>query len=227
MSEMNCEARDGHRQVRTLLPFPERAQERHVALSPDHAARPVGRVGIIGATAVGTGIAMRLLDAGIPVTVFDRERASLDRTLATARSRYQDAVANGDLAAEARDRRLALLAATLHFHHLKDCDLLIDALATEIGAKEKLLRRLDEVAKPGAVLMTCDANCDIDHLARITRRQGEVLGLRFLSSANEIGAWECVRGRGTSEEALATASALVRNLQKANAADPARAAVLQ
>ncbi|MET0982999.1 MAG: 3-hydroxyacyl-CoA dehydrogenase NAD-binding domain-containing protein, partial [Telluria sp.] len=89
------------------------------------------------------------------------------------------------------------------------------------------LRRLDEVAKPGAVLMTCDANCDIDHLARISRRQGEVLGLRFPSSANEIGAWECVRGRGTSEEALATASALVRNLRKANAADPARAAVLQ
>lgn len=227
MSEMNCEAGDGHRQIRTLFPFPERTQERHVALAPDHAARPVGRVGIIGATTAGAGIAMRLLDACIPVTVFDTERASLDRTLATARSRYQDAVANGDLAAEARDRRLALLAATLHFHHLKDCDLLIDALATEIGAKEKLLRRLDEVAKPGAVLMTCDANCDIDHLARISRRQGEVLGLRFPSSANEIGAWECVRGRGTSEEALATASALVRNLRKANAADPARAAVLQ
>jgi 3-hydroxyacyl-CoA dehydrogenase len=170
---------------------------------------------------------MRLLDAGISVTVFDRERAALDSTLAAARLRYQQAVANGDLAAQARDRRLALLAATLHFHHLKDCDLIIDALAVESGAKEKLLRRLDEVAKRGAVVMTCDADCDIDHLARVTRRQGEVLGLRSVSCANGNGAWECVRGRGTSDEALATASAMVRNLRKAAAADPARAAVLQ
>lgn len=170
---------------------------------------------------------MRLLDAGIPVTVFDRERTSLDSTLATARLRYQDAVANGDLAAEARDRRLALLAATPYFHHLKDCDLLIDALAIEAGARETLLRRLDDVARPGAVLMVCDAACDIDDLARLTRRQGEVLGLRFPSSTNEVGAWECVRARRTSDEALATASALVRNLRDANAAEPAGAAVLQ
>ena len=75
--------------------------------------------------------------------------------------------------------------------------------------------------------MSCDVNCDIDDLVRITRRQGEVLGLRFLSCANETGAWECVRRRRTSDETLATASGLVRNLRKAAAADPARAAVLQ
>jgi len=175
MSELHCEVRDGHRQVPTRLALPEQ-EERPGRLARDAAGRPVGRVGIIGATTVGAGIAMRLLDAGIPVTVFDRDRALLDSTLATARLRYQDAVANGDLAAEARDRRLALLAATLYVHHLKDCDLLIDALDKDSGARETLLRRFHEVARPGAVPMICDADCDIDHLARITRHQGEATG---------------------------------------------------
>lgn len=214
MSEMNCLVGDGGRQVRTPVPLPERTTEPLAALPADPVPRPVGRVGIIGATTIGVGIAMRLLDAGIPVTLLDRERASLDKALAAARARCQDAVANGELAADARDRRLALLAGTLYFHHLKDCDLIIDTVATEMGIKEKLFRLLDEVARPGAILVTCAADGDVNHLARFTRRSGEVLGLQILNPANERATWEFVPAKGTSDETLATVMSLSGKLRK-------------
>jgi pyruvate/2-oxoglutarate dehydrogenase complex dihydrolipoamide dehydrogenase (E3) component len=66
-----------------MIPFPDRGTERLVDLSPDHTLQPVGRVCIIGATTVGVGIAMRWRDADIPVTLLDRERASLDKAMAT------------------------------------------------------------------------------------------------------------------------------------------------
>jgi 3-hydroxyacyl-CoA dehydrogenase len=218
MSEMNCEVRDGGRQVRTPVPLPERTTERttqHLAgLTAGPVPRPVGRVGIIGADTAGIGIAMRLLDADIPVTILDRERSALDKALAAARSRCQDAVTNGELAADARDRRMALLAGTVYFHHLKDCDLIIDTEVAGLDVKESLFRRLDEAAKPGAILMTADARCDVDHLARFTRRSGEVLGLRILHPANERATWEFVPAKGTSEATLATVMSLSGKLRK-------------
>jgi len=214
MSEMNCLAGDGGQQVRTLVASLERTTEPLTGLSPEPVPRQVGRVGIIGAGSIGVGIAVRLLDAGIPVTLLDRERAALDKALATARSHCQDAVSKGELAADARDRRLALLAGTLYFHHLKDCDLVIDTVATEMGIKEKLFRLLDEVARPGAILVTCGASGDVNHLARFTRRSGEVLGLQILNPANERATWEFVPAKGTSEETLATLMSLSGKLRK-------------
>lgn len=218
MSETNCELRDGVRQVRTPVPLTEvtteRTTEPPAGLPPAPVARPVGRVGIIGAGSIGVGIAVRLLDAGIPVTLLDRERAALDKALATARSHCQNAVTNGELAADARDRRLALLAGTVYFHHLKDCDLVIDTVATEMGIKEKLFRLLDEVARPGAILVTCAASGDADHLARFTRRSGEVLGLQIPYPANERATWEFVPAKGTSGETLATLMSLSGKLRR-------------
>jgi 3-hydroxyacyl-CoA dehydrogenase len=154
--------------------------------------RPVGRVGIIGANTMGAGIANKLLEAGIPVTLFDLGRAALDRAMAPVRP---------------ADRRMALLAVTVNFHHLKDCDLIIEAVCTDMAGKEKLFRRLDQTAKPGAILMTLASRGGVDRVAGCTRRSGEVLGLHCTGSADAGGTWELVCGKGTSAQALATAIA--------------------
>lgn len=177
--------------------------------------RTVGRVGIIGANPMGVGIAMHLLDADVPVTLFELARESLDAGMALARSGYRDAVTKGVLAPDQRDRRMALLAGTVNFHHLKDCDLIIETVCTDTAGKEKLFRRLDQVAKPGAILMTHAAHGAVDHIAGCTRRTGDVLGLHFSGSANPSGMWEAVCGKQTSAQALATVIALARKLHEA------------
>jgi 3-hydroxyacyl-CoA dehydrogenase len=204
---------DADRQIRQPVSFPERAADRLADLAANHTPRPIGRVGIVGANTMGVGIAMHLLNADIPVTLFELERASLDKGIALARSRYQDSVMSGELAAGQRDRRMALLAGTVNFHHLKDCDLIIDAVCTDMGVKEKLFRRLDEVAKPGAILMTCTSDGDVTRIAGFTKRPADVLGLDVSGPANAMAMWQLVCGTATSAETLATAIALVQKLR--------------
>jgi 3-hydroxyacyl-CoA dehydrogenase len=175
----------------------------------------VRRVGIVGANATGIGIAMSLLDADIPVTVFELERASLDKGIATARSAYGAAVAQGRLAAASRERRMGLLAGTINFHHLKDCDLVIEAVSTELGIKAELFRRLDDTVKPGAILVTCSSPASVDHLAACTRRAGEVIGLQLSSPAHVGETWTLNPGKASAGQSLATVLALVQHLGKA------------
>lgn len=179
--------------------------------------RAVGRVGIIGANAMSLGIAVSLLDAGVPVTLFESERASLDKVIALARSGYRTAVAQAALGPDQRDRRMALLAGTVNFHHLKDCDLIVDAACTDRTGKEKLFRQLDQVAKPGAVLTTQAPDASIDHIAGCTRRPGDVLGLHVPDSSDMGEIWKIVPGKETSGASLATVVALARKLHKRTA----------
>ena len=173
------------------------------------APQAIKRVGILGASTIGVGVAMHLLEADIPVTIFDVERGSLDQGLAVLRHGAPDAACG--------DRRMALLAGTLNFHHLKDCDLVFEAVSTDIGVKEKLFGRLDQVVKPGAILGTCTSASDVDHLAGFTRRRGEVLGLHVPSPPDHGATWTPTAGKGCSVQSLATVTALVRKLQQGSA----------
>ena len=174
----------------------------HLPASAGLEARTVGRVGIVGASSTGIGIAIQLLDAGVPITFYEADAAALGVGLAQIRSAWTDT----------DDSRLALLAGTINFHHLKDADLVVDASETEGG--EALFRRLDQTAKHGAILATAAAGAGVDRLAGATRRHGEVLGLRV----DRAQVWELVPGRDTSDPTLATVGALARRLHAPAAA---------
>lgn len=188
---------------------------RSPANAPSASLQAVGRVGIVGANAAGIGIAMSLVDADLPVTIFELDRASLRTGIAIARASYADAVLHGKLTAAARERRMALLAGSVNFHHLKDCDLVIDAVSTEMDAKLSLFRRLDETVKPGAILVTCTSPARVDHLAAGTRRAGEVFGLHLPSPAHVGETWTLIPGKASNGQSLATVLALVQHLGKA------------
>lgn len=174
----------------------------------DAAPRALGRVGIIGAGAAGAGIATRLLDADVPVTLVDASRESVAQAIGQIRSGYQAGLDQGALAQEKFERRMALLTGTDYFHHLKDCDLIIEAGDPDLDASEDLFRRLDQVAKPGAILMTNAAPDSVDRVARGTRRGGEVLGWRVPGPPGASGMGELVCGKQTSADTLASVMAL-------------------
>ncbi|WP_338759770.1 3-hydroxyacyl-CoA dehydrogenase NAD-binding domain-containing protein [Massilia sp. METH4] len=180
---------------------------------------PVRRVGIMGANATGMELAMRLLAADIPVTVFDLAREPLDSATASLRSSCRQAFADGALTASQRDRRLALLAGTVNLHHLKDSEVIVDALDVGPDARDGLVRRLNEVARPDAVLMTRVAH--VDRIAALTRYPANVLGCRLPDDGNARQPLELVPARGTSARALATAAGLVDYLhQQSDAGSP-------
>jgi 3-hydroxyacyl-CoA dehydrogenase len=77
-----------------------------------------------------------------------------------------------------------------------------------------LFRRLDQVAKPGAVLMTHASQVSVDHISGCTRRPGDVLGLHVATSPAAGDSWKIVPGKGTSDDTLGTVIALARKLRR-------------
>ncbi len=77
-----------------------------------------------------------------------------------------------------------LLTPTLEFDALGECDLVIEAVHENMEVKKEIFARLDEIAKPGAILASNTSYLSIDEIASATNRPGDVLGLHFFSPAN-------------------------------------------
>ena len=90
--------------------FAERAAGKVEGIGPETPIRPLDRAAVIGAGTMGAGIAVALLDAGIPVSLLESDQAALDRGMARIAGIYDGQVKRGKLAESERDRRLALLA---------------------------------------------------------------------------------------------------------------------
>ena len=194
--------------------FAERAAGRVEGVTASTPVRPIDQAAVVGAGTMGAGIAVALLDAGIPVRLLEADQGALDRGLARIAGIYEGQMRKGRLTPADRDRRLGLLQPTLSYDEVGPADLVIEAVFESLAVKREVFAALDQAMKPGAVLATNTSTLDVDAIAAFTRRPADVLGLHFFSPANVMRLVEVVRGRETSPEVLATALALARRLRK-------------
>lgn len=175
---------------------------------------PISQVGLIGAGTMGGGIAMNFLNAGISVTMVEREQAALDRGIAVISRNYAASVKRGRIDAAAADAAMARLTPSLQFGALADADLVIEAVYESMEVKKKVFGELDAIVKPGAILASNTSYLDINEIAAATRRPEAVLGMHFFSPANIMKLLEVVRGAATGPSQLATAMALAGKIGK-------------
>ena len=194
--------------------FAERAASKIPDVPEDTPARKIAKVGVIGAGTMGGGITMNFLNAGIPVTVLETKQEALDRGVATIRRNYESQVKKGKLKADRFEQRMALLSTSLSYDDLKDADLIIEAVFEEMGVKEAVFRKLDEIARPGAILASNTSTLDVDRIAAFTQRPQDVVGMHFFSPANVMKLLEVVRGKATAKDVLATVMAVARIIRK-------------
>ena len=194
--------------------FAERAAGKVEGITESTPARPLDRAAVVGAGTMGAGIAVALLDAGIPLWLVEADQAALDRGLERIADIYESQVKKGRLTAEERDRRLEMLRPALTYQAIAEADLVIEAVYETMEVKQGVFTALDRVMKPGAILATNTSTLDVNAIAAFTSRPADVLGLHFFSPANVMRLLEVVRGRETASDTLATALALARRLRK-------------
>ncbi|MXN75544.1 3-hydroxyacyl-CoA dehydrogenase [Burkholderia sp. 4701] len=194
--------------------FGERAASKIPDVPADTPVREIRKVAVIGAGTMGGGIAMNFVNAGLPVTLLETKPDALERGLATIRKNYDAQVKKGKLTQEKLDARMALIAPTLSYDDLKDADLIVEAVFEELGVKEQVFRRLDEVAKPGAILASNTSTLDVNRIAAFTKRPQDVAGMHFFSPANVMKLLEVVRGDATAKDVLATVMAIAKKIRK-------------
>jgi 3-hydroxyacyl-CoA dehydrogenase len=192
--------------------------ERKVVTIPgmpaDAKPAPIRKAAVIGAGTMGSGIAMCFANAGIPVVLLDATKEALDRGFDSAARNYATSVKRGSMSAEAAERALARITRSIAYEDFADADVIIEAVFEEMAIKQDVMRRIDAVAKPDAIIASNTSTLDIDAIAAATGRPANVIGTHFFSPANVMRLLEAVRGAKTSWPTIATTLALAKTIGK-------------
>jgi 3-hydroxyacyl-CoA dehydrogenase len=194
--------------------FAERQTSKIPDVPEDTPARAVKKAAVIGAGTMGGGIAMSFLNVGIPVTITDTTQEALDRGISKIRDNYAATVSKGRLKQEEMDKRMALLHPTTDLGQARDADIVVEAVFERMDVKQDIFRKLDGIAKPGAILATNTSTLDVNQIADATKRPQDVIGTHFFSPANVMRLLEVVRGAKTGKDVLATTMKLGKTLKK-------------
>ena len=191
--------------------------EREAAKHPDFdkaEGHPIKRIAVIGAGTMGAGIAIAALDSGYDVTLVDQEDTALGRGIERIRGYYGSRVKAGKLEAAQAAEREVRMKSGLDWTIMSDADLVIEAVFEDLKVKKDVFSRLDQVARPGAILASNTSYIDLDAIAAATSRPQDVVGLHFFSPANVMRLLEIVRGAATAPSVLATCLQLAKRLRK-------------
>ncbi len=198
--------------------------EREVLKAPETRAaapRAIAQVGVVGGGTMGAGIAVAALDAGLQVTLIERDQPALDRGRSNLERVYDTLIDKGRLTLADKAATLARFSASTDYQALAQADLVIEAVFEDMTAKLAVFAELDRVCKAGAVLASNTSYLDINAIAQSISRPADVIGLHFFSPANIMKLLEIVVPAKVAADVVASAFDLAKKLGKV----PVRAGV--
>ena len=166
----------------------------------------IKRVAVIGAGTMGNGIVQVMAQAGIPVAMIDIGADVLDRGLGTIERNLQRSVERGRMTDDDRQLALSMIERSTDYELARGADMVIEAVAEDVGIKRSVFERLDELTPEHAILASNTSSISITSLAATTARPGKVVGMHFFNPAPLMQLVEVVRGLGTDD---ATAQAAI------------------
>jgi len=194
--------------------FVERAATKIDGLPRDTPTQEINRAAVIGCGTMGGGIAMNFANSGIPVNILEVEDAALQKGLEIIRGNYAASVAKGRISQDKMDSCMALIKGVRDFDALGDPDIVIEAIYEKMDAKKEVFAKLDAVCPQRTILATNTSTLDVNEIAAATKRPEKVIGTHFFSPANVMRLQENVRGQKTSDETIASTTALAKKLGK-------------
>jgi 3-hydroxyacyl-CoA dehydrogenase/enoyl-CoA hydratase/3-hydroxybutyryl-CoA epimerase len=176
--------------------------------------RDIRTAAVIGAGAMGGGIAQALARAGVRVRLKDIDAGALARGLRAARDVFAGDLRRRRLGRREFDQKMALIQPTLDATGLRRCDLVIEAVFESLEVKHKVLDEA-QTAIPGPFLFASNtSSLSIGAIGRNARDRSSVVGMHFFNPVHKMPLVEVVRGPETSDEAVATVVALARRMGK-------------
>jgi 3-hydroxybutyryl-CoA dehydrogenase len=169
--------------------------------------RAIERVGVVGAGAMGRGIAQLMAQCGCEALVFDLDPAASEDALASVAAIWDRLVEKGRMtAADVKTARASLSRAD-SLTGFADCDLVIEAIVERLDTKTALFGELEKIVAPDAILATNTSSLSVTEIAAACDRPGRVAGLHFFNPVPLMKLVEVVAGERTDAavtEALAT-----------------------
>jgi 3-hydroxybutyryl-CoA dehydrogenase len=160
---------------------------------------------------MGSGIAQVCATAGLAVIMVDIADAALQRGMGAIGGSLDKLVKKDKLSVADRDAAIARITGTTEYAALSACDLVIEAATENPDIKRRILKQVDALLRPEAILATNTSSISITELAACTQRADRFGGLHFFNPVPVMALVEVIRGLGTSE---ATQQVLVEFAQR-------------
>src|SRR5581483_4827310 len=180
---------------------------------PQH-SEALDTLAIVGAGAMGAGIAQSALTAGLRVMLHDSNRAALEKARGEVQARIARLVEKGQITAAAATEAEQRLTLAERLEELAPAQLVIEAIVEQLEPKQRLFSALEDIVAADTVLATNTSSLSVAAIARACRHRERVCGLHFFNPVPLMRLVEVIDAADTSERTVQRALALAERLGK-------------
>jgi len=163
-------------------------------------AAQIAKAGVVGMGSMGAGIAQALVNAGVPVVVFDENTAAVQRGLNQIRTRDE--------------KLLGLVRVAAGWQDLAEVDLVIEAVFEDVTVKRGVIANLEKVCRADAIIASNTSTISLDDLAEGMQHPERLVGLHFFNPAHRMPLVEVIHRNATSPGVTATALRFAKAIRK-------------
>ncbi len=193
----------------------QKRAKRPVGVPPKDLARPISKVGIVGAGLMASQLALLFARRlSVPVVMSDIDDARAARGLEYVHGHVSELQAKGRLNPDAASRVRNLVSVTTDLGDFADADFVIEAVFEDLDIKRKVLASLEEVVSSQCVLATNTSSLSVTEMSAGLKYPERVVGFHFFNPVAIMPLVEIVRSPHTDDAAVATAFALGKALRK-------------
>ncbi len=174
----------------------------------------VRKIGVLGAGAMGGGIAHLAAMRGYEVVLSDVEQSILDRAIKRMVDLMDKRVQKQKMTVEEKDAVLAKLRTTTKLEEFSDVDVAIEAVIEVPEIKKEVFGKLDSICRKDVILASNTSSISITSIASATSRPDKVVGMHFFNPPQVMQLVEVVRGYYSSDDTVAATMELARELGK-------------
>jgi 3-hydroxybutyryl-CoA dehydrogenase len=171
-------------------------------------------IGIVGSGQMGRGIAQVAAQTGFDVILYDAFKNSLDFGHNFIKTQLAKGVEKAKWTEKNAEDAFRKIKPTLDLSDLKNCDLIIEAATEKKELKFEIFKKLDELAKPDAILASNTSSISITEIGAVTKRPDKVVGMHFMNPVPVMKLVEGIRGLETSDETFLTVSEIAEKMGK-------------
>ncbi len=177
-------------------------------------AHVLKHIAVVGGGLMGAGICTAVLNAGLKVTMIERDHAAAEAGRDRVASLLDGAMKRGKICSDQHQARLAAFASTDCYRDAANADLAIEAVFEDIEVKQAVFRQLADVLSPDTILATNTSYLDPIQIFANVENPSRCLGLHFFSPAHIMKLLEIIKLPETSANVLATGFKLGQIMRK-------------
>lgn len=174
----------------------------------------IRKIAVIGAGFMGAGVALVSAQAGIEVVLIDRDQEGADKGKQHVLDHFAKGVQRGKLS-EAKAKAMGdLVTATTDYAHLKNVDLVVEAVFENSELKHQITKAAEEHLPKDAIFGSNTSTIPITSLAKASSRPENFIGIHFFSPVDKMMLVELIVGEKTGDAAVSRAIDFVSKIKK-------------